>query len=123
MTDALPSPDRGYFTDAYLATRRAGAAALALTVDTASGTMRQMRVLACFGAVPRTSQPLEAAAPPDRKSPSHVWGRGGRGLRGSVIMECGRGGSNPLSPEGARTVELAPQPDQCVPFPVRSAST
>src|SRR4051794_22947169 len=76
MTDALPSPDRGYFTDDYLATRRAGAAALALTVDTASGTMRQMRVLACFGAVPRTSQPLEAAAPPDRKSPSHVWGRG-----------------------------------------------
>jgi hypothetical protein len=37
---------------AYLATRRAGAAALALTVDTASGTMRQMRVLACFGTVP-----------------------------------------------------------------------
>jgi len=37
---------------AYLATRRAGAAALALTVDTASGTLRQMRVLACFGAVP-----------------------------------------------------------------------
>jgi len=36
----------------YLATRRAGAAALALTVATASGTMRQMRVLACFGAVP-----------------------------------------------------------------------
>jgi hypothetical protein len=36
----------------YLATRRAGAAALALTVDTASGTMRQMRVLACFGKVP-----------------------------------------------------------------------
>ena len=37
---------------AYLATRRAGAAALALTVDTASGTLRQMRVLACFGTVP-----------------------------------------------------------------------
>ena len=36
----------------YLATRRAGAAALALTVDTASGTVRQMRVLACFGKVP-----------------------------------------------------------------------
>lgn len=36
----------------YLATRRAGAAALALTVDTASGTVRQMRVLACFGTVP-----------------------------------------------------------------------
>jgi hypothetical protein len=36
----------------YLATRRAGAAALALTVDTASGTMRQMRILACFGKVP-----------------------------------------------------------------------
>ena len=36
----------------YLATRRAGAAALALTVDTASGTMRQTRVLACFGTVP-----------------------------------------------------------------------
>ena len=36
----------------YLATRRAGAAALALTVDTASGTMRQMRVLASFGNVP-----------------------------------------------------------------------
>jgi hypothetical protein len=36
----------------HLATRRAGAAALALTVDTASGTMRGMRVLACFGKVP-----------------------------------------------------------------------
>ena len=36
----------------YLATRRAGAVALALTVDTASGTMRQMRVLASFGNVP-----------------------------------------------------------------------
>jgi hypothetical protein len=36
----------------YLATRRAGAAALALTVDTASGMMRQMRVIACFGTVP-----------------------------------------------------------------------
>src|SRR3954453_17505884 len=37
---------------AYLATRRAGAAALALTVDTASGPMSQIRVLACFGSVP-----------------------------------------------------------------------
>ena len=37
----------------YLATRRAGAAALALTVDAASGTLRQMRVLACFGTVPK----------------------------------------------------------------------
>ena len=37
---------------AYLATRRAGAAALALTVDITSGTMREMRVLACFGTVP-----------------------------------------------------------------------
>ncbi len=40
----------------HLATRRAGAAALALTllltVDTASGTMRGTRVLACFGKVP-----------------------------------------------------------------------
>ena len=36
----------------HLATRRAGAAALALTVDTASGTIRQMRVLASFGKVP-----------------------------------------------------------------------
>src|SRR3954453_5702493 len=36
----------------YLAPRRAGAAALALTVDTTSGTMRQMRVLASFGNVP-----------------------------------------------------------------------
>ncbi len=36
----------------HLATRRAGAAALALTVDTASGAMRGMRVLACFGKVP-----------------------------------------------------------------------
>jgi hypothetical protein len=47
-SDALVGPDQA----AYLATRRAGAAALALTVDTASGTMRQMRVLACFGTVP-----------------------------------------------------------------------
>jgi hypothetical protein len=36
----------------HLATRRAGAAALALTIDTASGTMPQMHVLAWFGAVP-----------------------------------------------------------------------
>ena len=36
----------------HLATRRAGAAALALTVDTASGTMKGTRVLACFGKVP-----------------------------------------------------------------------
>ena len=58
---------------AYLATRRAGAAALALTVDTASGTLRQMRVLACFGTVPedltapRTSQPLEPAGAPRQR--------------------------------------------------------
>jgi len=36
----------------HLATRRAGAAALALTVDTASGMMRRTRILACFGQVP-----------------------------------------------------------------------
>ena len=37
---------------AMVARAQAGAAALALTVDTASGTMKATRVLACFGNVP-----------------------------------------------------------------------
>src|SRR3954470_23711668 len=48
----VQSEQHALYQAEYLATRRAGAAALVLTVDTASGTMRQMRVLACFGTVP-----------------------------------------------------------------------
>jgi hypothetical protein len=48
----VQSEERALHLAEHLATRRAGATALALTVDTTSGTIRQMRVLACFGKVP-----------------------------------------------------------------------